>query len=135
MAVFSIFLEINTAKLLNYFIFLMMYYALVGLYMYSKHSVVYTIDDGELTMKSLFRPIKRLAYDDIVDLSIAQGILARRFKCGTIFVQTKNKGSVAIFGGGGGSAEALRDVKEPGSIVDEISSRLAPFSQIRAATK
>ena len=125
-AVFSIFLQVNASTIVRYFLFLGLCYALVGCYMYSKHAATYTIDDEGITLKGFWHGVRLIHYSDIVDLSIAQGMLARRFGCGTVFIDTKGgTGSVKIFGGG--SAEALRDVKEPASVVEEISSKLSRF--------
>lgn len=124
-ALFSIFLQVTPSNLMKYFLFLSLYYAFVGCYMYTKHATAYTIDDEGITVKGLLHRTRLVPYSDITDLSIAQGFLARRFRCGTVYVETKGKGSVRTLGGA--SAEALRDVRDPAAVIDEISSRLSLF--------
>jgi membrane protein YdbS with pleckstrin-like domain len=122
--VFSIFLQVTPSNVIGYCIFLCLYYAFVGLYMYSKHAMAYAIGDAGITFKRLWHAAKVVPFSDIVDLSIAQGLLARRFGCGTVFIDTKgDNGSVRTLGGG--RAEALRDVRNPALVVEEISSRLS----------
>lgn len=126
-AVFSAFLQIGTAKILDYLIFLAIFYALLAVYMFSKHSTVYLIDDSGIRTKSILRAPRYLHFDSISDVSVAQGYFAKRFDCGTVFIELRGKGgSVVMFGGG--SAEALRDVSEPAKVMEEIVARVSPFS-------
>jgi membrane protein YdbS with pleckstrin-like domain len=125
-SVFSLFLEITPATLSRYAEFLVLYYAFLAFYVVLKHSHVYTIGGDGITMKRTLRATKHLPYSEIGGVSVAQGILARRFRCGTVFLDLKGGGG-SVRSVGGGSAEALRDVKEPGRVADEIVARLSLF--------
>jgi membrane protein YdbS with pleckstrin-like domain len=123
-AVFSVFLQVNPSNVVKYLLFLGLYYAFIGCYMYLKHAAAYTIDEAGITLKGFLHGARLVPYSDIVNLSIAQGLLARRFGCGTVFIDTKGSaGSARTFEGS--SAEALRDVRNPTSVVEAISSRLS----------
>jgi hypothetical protein len=122
-ALFSIFLEVNASNIVNYLIFVLVSFLLVALYSLYKRSSNYKLGDEALIITRPLRASRRVRYADIADLSVSQGILARRFHCGTVFVIMKSgRGSYAV--AGGGFAEALRDVKEPAKVYDEIASRL-----------
>jgi membrane protein YdbS with pleckstrin-like domain len=123
---FSMFLQVNSSNLTRYFLFLVLYYASVAFYMYWKHAAAYTIGDEGITLKGFWGAPQLVPYSSITDISLAQGFLARRFRCGTVFVDVKeSKGSVVTLAGG--RAEALRDVSDPARIAKEISSRLSRF--------
>jgi membrane protein YdbS with pleckstrin-like domain len=125
--VFSIFLQVNISNLGNYFIFVAISLALVFGYMGIKRSTLYVINDRGISIAPLFRAEKTVPYVDIVDISISQGVLAKRFGCGTIFLQLgQKKGSyIAI---GRGMAEILKDVHNPAAIYDRITSSMNPYS-------
>lgn len=127
LAIFSIFLEITPGSLSRYAIFVGIWYALVGYYVLSKHSARYTINDDGILIEPFLRAAKRINYSEVVDLTIAQGFLARRFDCGTLFVSVKGRiGSATLFGGG--AAEALKDVRKPKFVADQIMARVSPYS-------
>lgn len=127
LAVISVFLEITPGNLSRYAIFIGIWYAFVGYYVASKRSARYTIDEEGILIEPFLRAAKRIRYSEVVDLSISQGLLAKRFDCGTLFVSVKGRrASATLFGGG--AAEALRDVRRPGSVADEIMSRVSPYS-------
>jgi hypothetical protein len=61
-------------------------------------------------------------YADVADVTVSQGFLARRFGCGTVFLNLKHlRGHVKTIGG---SAEALRDVPDPYRISSDIQGRI-----------
>jgi len=125
--IFSLFLEVNISNLVNYFIFVVISLALVIGYMGVKRSTRYVIGDKGLLISPFFRAEKTVLYSDIVGMTIAQGILARRFRCGTIFLQISEKrGSYAFIGQGMG--EALKDINNPIAIYDRITSAMSPYS-------
>jgi len=114
---------VNASNIVNYLIFVLVSFILVALYSLYKRASHYKLEDEALVIARPLRALKKVRYVDIADLSVSQGILARRFHCGTVFVIMKNgRGSYAV--AGGGFAEALRDVKEPTKVYDEIASRL-----------
>jgi membrane protein YdbS with pleckstrin-like domain len=126
--VFSLFLEVNPSNIVNYFIFLAISIGLVLAYMGAKRSVKYTISATTLSIAALFRAEKIIPYTEIEGLTVSQGILAKRFHCGSIYIQLggARKGSFISFTGG--MAESLRDVKNPSEIYDRIASALNPNS-------
>ena len=124
--IFSIFLEVNVSNLTNYLIFVTISIILVLGYMGIKHSSRYVIGVGGISISPFFRAQKTIPYSEIVEMSIAQGFLAKRFSCGTIFLQLgSRRGSYISFGGG--AAEVLRDVDDPKAVYDRISSNLSPY--------
>jgi len=126
--VFSLFLQVNSSNLVNYFIFVLISIALVFCYMGAKWSAKYTIGETALSIAPLFRAQKIIPYMEIEGLTVSQGILAKRFHCGSIYVQLvgKRKGSYVSFTGG--MAETLRDVKNPAEIYERIASAMNPNS-------
>jgi len=122
-ALFSIFLQVTPSKLLNFAIFLAISLLIVAVYASLKRTNEYVLTDESITMRSFLRAEKVIKYSDISDLSIAQGILAKKFHCGTIFINVRTK-SATYIAFGGGMAEALRDVKNPSEVFATISSHL-----------
>jgi hypothetical protein len=125
--VFSLFLEVNPANLENYFIFLAISISLVLCYMGSKWSARYVVGAGGVTIYALLRAEKNIAYSEIEGLTISQGMLAKRFNCGSIYLQlgARRKGSYISLTGT--TAETLRDVKNPNEVYARIVSSMNPF--------
>jgi len=124
--VFSLFLEVTPAKLLNFLIFIAISMVFVLAYACVKKTNEYVLTEKNITLRSLLHGEKVINYSDITGLSISQGILAKRFGCGTIFIDVRTKpGAYAVVGGG--MAEALRDVKDPSEIFETISTRLERY--------
>ena len=70
---------------------------------------------------------KRIPYLDIVGLSISQGVLAKRFKCGSVFLVLKNgRGNTRIMGGG--TAEKLEDVRDSDALRKSVADRTSLFT-------
>lgn len=124
--VFSIFLEITPANFVHYLIFLAISIGLLLILIAVKYATKIEISDDGLTVKRLFRAVDSVRYQDILDISVSQGFLAKRFDCGTVFMLLKSgSGSVHVMGGGVG--EQLEDIPKPNYIRDLLSSRLSPF--------
>jgi hypothetical protein len=126
-AVFSLFLELNPSNLLNYFIFLAISISLVLVYMGTKWSARYLISSGGVTIYALLHAEKNIAFSDIEGLTVSQGILAKRFHCGSIYLQLRagRKGSYMSLSGT--TAETLKDVKNPQEVYERIVSSMNPF--------
>lgn len=124
-AVFSLFLEI-ASNFLNYLIFLALSFAMVGFYMLIKHGSKFMIGEDNIEIKRIFGKSNTVSYQDIYDISLAQGILAKRFGCGSVYmILKKGRGGVNLMGGG--TAEKLEDVPDPNHVFELISSKLSPF--------
>ena len=125
-AVFSLFLEIQSHPL-SYLLFLAATYFFIGLYMLSKESTIYKMDESGITIKSPLRAVVQVPYENVRELSIAQGILARRFGCGTLYVELK-KGKGSHTSSTGRGVYALKDIPHPQDISREIADRIGPFA-------
>jgi uncharacterized membrane protein YdbT with pleckstrin-like domain len=126
--VFSIFLEVTPANLVHYMTFLAISLGLLLVLVGIKYATRIEISEDGLTVKRLFRAVDSVRYQDILDISVSQGLLARRFDCGTVFVLLKSgSGSVRLMGGG--VAEQLEDIPKPNYICDLLSSKLSPFAE------
>jgi uncharacterized membrane protein YdbT with pleckstrin-like domain len=127
-AAFSLFLEIGPSNLVNYGIFLLVSVAAILAYMGQKRSSTFLVGEDGLVIKSPLRATRIVDYADITDISLSQGLLAKRFKCGTIFifVKARRNGCTEL---GGSAVEALRDVAEPNRIYDQIVSKLSLYSR------
>ena len=125
--VFSLFLEVNPANLLNYFIFLAISISLVLCYMGAKWSARYVLGAGGVTICALLRAEKNIAYSEIEGLTISQGILAKRFNCGSVYLQLSARRKGSYISLTGTTAETLRDVKNPHAVYERIVSSMNPF--------
>lgn len=126
-AAFSVFLQLSWANLVHYLIFLGICLAFLLVLVLMKRGSKFEIGEETITVRRFLRATESFRYQDILDMSISQGILARRFHCGTVFLLLKSgRGGVKVFGGG--SAEALEDVPDPQHVFDLIASRLSPFT-------
>lgn len=125
-AAFSLFLNISS-NLLNYLIFLGLAFGLLGLFMLYKWESRFLIGEDNVVIKRALGKERTISYRQIMDMSVAQGILARRFNCGSLFVILKEgRGGVNMMGGG--SAERMEDIPDPNYIYELISSRLGPYT-------
>jgi membrane protein YdbS with pleckstrin-like domain len=126
--VFSLFLEVNLSNLGNYLIFLFISIVLVLCYMGAKWSTRYAIGSTGVSIKALLRAGKDIPYSEIEGLSISQGFLAKRFHCGSVYIQLRGgaKGSFVSFAGG--MAETFRDIKNPNEVYDRIALAMNPNS-------
>jgi hypothetical protein len=123
LAVFSLFLQVNAQTLVDFISFVALYYVFLGAYVFQKKSNTYILGQNGLEMRSLFRAPRSVSYSDIESLAISQGILAKRFNCGTVYLNLTHKGGkIKVLGGG--SAEAIRDVPNPKSLSEEIEGKI-----------
>jgi membrane protein YdbS with pleckstrin-like domain len=125
--VFSLFLEVNLSNLVNYLIFVMISLSLVLFYMGAKWSTRYVVGASDLTIIPLLRAEKTIPYSEIEGISISQGILAKRFHCGSLYVHLGQRKKGSYISLAGGMAETLRDVKNPNEIYEKITSAMNPF--------
>jgi membrane protein YdbS with pleckstrin-like domain len=125
---FSLFLQINPSNLFNYLLFLLISITLVFCYMGAKWSARYIIGENGVSISPLLRAERIIPYTEIEGLSVGQGFLAKRFQCGSIYIQLGpgRKGSHISFGGG--MADTLRDVKRPEEVYERIASAMNPNS-------
>lgn len=112
-AIFSIFLKINSHTIFDYLIFLAIAYFSIFLYILWKRSYTYEIMDDKIVIKS---PLKQkiIKYSEISDEFISSGFLAKRFNCGSIYL-ILNKNTVSI----------IKDVENPEKIEDEIRMHMS----------
>jgi hypothetical protein len=125
-AVFSVFLEISPSNFFGYLQFLGLWFVMVSIYAFYKHSSSYSLsEEGIIISRPLKAPVT-LKYTSVAGITVTQGFLAKRFGCGSLILSLKEgKGSVKFMVGG--MAEMLKDVKDPQWMNEEISSRLSPF--------
>lgn len=126
--IFSLFLEVNPSNLLNYLIFLVISILLVLCYMGAKWSTRYVLGPTGIFVNPLMRAEKFIPYSDIEGLTISQGLLARRFHCGSVYIQLSGKRRGSYMSLMGGMAETLRDVKDPAAIYGRIAEAMNPNS-------
>jgi uncharacterized membrane protein YdbT with pleckstrin-like domain len=129
LAVFSLFLEVNPSNFANYLIFLGIAYATLFAYMLFKRSAVYGVDNNGVSVKRPFGKDIDVPYENVQGLSYAQGVLAKRFGCGTVYIELK-KGKGTHRALGGGEVLALRDVPRPVEVYNEISNMVGPFAPV-----
>jgi hypothetical protein len=127
LGVFSLFLQI-ASNVVNYLIFVALAMSLLGLFMLYKSGSKFLIGEENIVIKRPLGKSRTIEYNKIIDMSVAQGILAKKFDCGSLFLIMKEvRGGVNMMGGG--NAERLEDIPKPNYIYDLISSRLGPFSR------
>ena len=127
LALFTPFLSLSWAHLPDYLLFVGVYYLSVGLYMLHKESTAHWIGDDGIHVKRLWQREIVVPYDNIRDLGHSQGMLARRFDCGTIYVELRQgKGTHRSMTGV--SVVQLRDLPDPFGLMDEIAEKLGPFA-------
>lgn len=127
LAVFSLFLEVSPSNFANYLVFLGISYVILLVYMLFKRSSVYRIDDAGISVERPLRKEIRVSYEDVQGLSYSQGMLAKRFGCGTVYVELK-RGRGTHRAMGGGEALGLRDVPRPVEVCNEISDMVGPMA-------
>ncbi|MDG6985246.1 MAG: PH domain-containing protein [Nitrososphaerota archaeon] len=121
------FLQINPSTYLKFVIFLGLAYGVIGVYMLFKDSTVYALGESGITIRRPLRKEEFIAYTNIQELSIAQGTLAKRFKCGSIYVALK-KGKGTHTSSLGQGVFVLKDVPNPAEVYAEISESTSPFA-------
>jgi len=88
--IFSIFLELNSKNILNYFIFLGVVYAISSLYILFKMSYRVEVYDDHVFIKNFFAS-HTIKYQNITDFFITEGYLQRKFGLHSIYIITKTK--------------------------------------------
>ena len=88
--IFSLFLELNTKNILNYFIFLGVVYAISFLYILFKMSYKVEVYDDHVFIKNFFAS-HTIKYQNITDFFITEGYLQRKFDLHSIYIITKTK--------------------------------------------
>ena len=127
LAVFSLFLEVGPSNFVSYLVFLAASYAILLVYMVYKRSAVYRIDSNGISVKRPFSRDIEVLYENVQGLSYAQGMLAKRFGCGTVYIELKRgKGTHRTLGGG--PVLGLRDVPRPVEVYNKISDMVGPFA-------
>lgn len=126
MAALSLLLQINPSTYLNYVIFLGLSYSLIGAYMFNKGWTTYTIGDSGILVKRLYGGQISVAYDNIQGLGLSQGMLARRFGCGTVYIELK-KGRGTHRSPGGYGVVTLKDIHDPHGVYEGLEDRMSPF--------
>ena len=125
-AVFSLFLNVGPSNFSNYLIFLAISFGLLIAFAAIKQMARYELREEELTIKRIRGGTTTIDYRNIIDISVAQGILAKKFNCGSVYIMLNSgRGSVRVLGGG--AAEQLDDVPDPQRVCDFISSRIGQF--------
>lgn len=124
--VFSLFLNI-ASNLVHYLIFLGLSLGVLSLFMLFKRQSTFKIGDENIVVNRPFGRPNSFGYENIYDISVAQGILAKRMNCGSVYIILKQgRGGARIMGGG--FAERFEDIPNPQYISELISSKLGPFS-------
>jgi len=127
LVVFSLFLEVNASNFVNYLIFLAISYAILSVYMLYKRSAVYRVGEDGVSVKRPFSVEIKVPYENIQGLSYGQGMLAKRFGCGTVYIELKRgKGTHRTLGGA--PILGLRDVSRPVEVYNAISNMVGPFA-------
>ncbi|MDG7011387.1 MAG: PH domain-containing protein [Nitrososphaerota archaeon] len=127
MAILTPFLELSWAHIPNYLLFLGAYYLFVGVYMLNKEGTEYRVGESGISIKRLWRKELTVTYGNIQGLGFSQGMLARRFKCGTVYIELKQgKGTHKSLAGV--SVMQLRDLPDPTELMSQISDSLGPYA-------
>ncbi|MCI2414145.1 MAG: PH domain-containing protein [Candidatus Aramenus sp.] len=108
LVVFSLFLEIKA--LLNYVIFVLVWYALLGLIILWQTSRLYCFDGGELEIRS-FISTKRVRLENLREAFISQGPIAKRLGVGSVYIIIET-----------GKVIAIMDVKDPEKVLEKVNS-------------
>jgi hypothetical protein len=126
MAVLTPFLTLNWSTLPSYILFLGVYYLMVGLYMLNKEATVYRFESSGIHVSRPWREETVIQYDNILGIGVGQGMLARRFHCGTLYVELKKgKGTHRSVAGVG--VVPLKDIPDPERVYKEISDATGVF--------
>jgi len=122
-AIFSAVLDVNVSNFAHYLEFLAVSVSLVLAYVVVKRADTYIVQPESLVIKSFLAPRETIRYENIADLYISQGFLARRFRCGTVYILIKRTDSSNTFSKRI-KVYTLKDVRDPQGVYELISSRL-----------
>jgi hypothetical protein len=109
--IFSIFL--NVSEIENFIAFLLISFSLLLSYSSLKYLNYYEIEETYIVVHNLLST-KRIEYSEIEDGFLSQGLLARKFNCGSIYIVLK----------GGKGVKILKDIPEPEKIEEVIKQRI-----------
>lgn len=115
LAVFSLFLEINEKKIIDYLIFVLLWYILLSFYIYWKMLYKYEITDDRLVVKNPLRTF-RSPYSEIIQCFYNQGFLQKKFGLYTVYIISR-RGNVLI-----------KDITNGMEIVQQINEKMNVFS-------
>ena len=111
LAIFSLFLEIDEKKLIDYLIFVLLWYILLYFYIAWKKSYRYELREDVLIIRNPLRTF-RSPYSDIMQCFCNEGLLQKRFGLSTVYIISR-KGNVLI-----------KDVLNGPQIVKEIEDKV-----------
>ncbi len=109
--VFSAVLEINAKNIVDYLIFVVLWFAMTVVYEFYKYTSTHLLTDEGVQMKTIFKT-RLVYYFNIRDAFIVEGFLQRRFGLSSVYVVTP-KGAIGI-----------RDVKDGRILLNEIEARM-----------
>ncbi|MGC9153102.1 MAG: PH domain-containing protein [Vulcanisaeta sp.] len=112
LAVITPFLEITPSRIINYAIFVVIWYVLLIIYILWKRYHEYCIHEGNIIIKNPLST-KKINKSQISDCFISQGFLARRFNCGSIYVITTQR-----------KVYMLRDIPRPDDYYNIVCKEL-----------
>lgn len=95
LVIFSLFLDIVPSKIINYVIFVILWYILLGAYILWKRTHKYCINENHIIIRELIK-VRSIKTSEIIDCFISQGILAKRFNCGSIYLVLKGNRVIII---------------------------------------
>ncbi|MCL5665816.1 MAG: hypothetical protein M1315_03145 [Candidatus Thermoplasmatota archaeon] len=113
--VFSAFLEISSKTLLNYFIFLAVFYAMLLFYIQYKRTTRFILLNDSMEIRTYFGK-KAIKYSNIVKVFSNSGMLQRKFGLFSIYVIAKGRNYL------------LRDLPENSSFLSDLARNLKPYS-------
>ncbi|MBP1357388.1 MAG: PH domain-containing protein [Sulfolobus sp.] len=105
--IFSSVLEISPQKIINYLIFVGVWYLTLLAYILWKRSYIYCIDSDNIHIKGILTE-RYIRYSDISEAFVSQGFLAKRFKCGSVYLITPRR------------VEIIKDIQDPEKVYQEI---------------
>ncbi|MEM3939732.1 MAG: PH domain-containing protein [Saccharolobus sp.] len=106
--IFSLFLEIT--NIINYLIFVAIWYTILFFLVLWFKSYTYCVIKNEIIINSLFSK-KRIELHNLKDAFISQGPIAKRLKCGSIYIIPEN-GKIAV----------LVDIENPQIFLEKIQN-------------
>jgi len=104
---------LNVSKIENFIEFLLISFSLLLSYSSLKYLNYYEIGETYIVVHNLLST-ERIEYSEIEDEFLSQGLLARKFNCGSIYTVLK----------GGKGVEILKDIPEPEKIEEVIKQRI-----------
>ncbi|BBG23441.1 hypothetical protein IC006_0725 [Sulfuracidifex tepidarius] len=105
--IFSLFMKIDSSNILNYLIFLAGWYVFLLLYMTWKRAYSYQLHENEIVFKTPTKTFK-VNVREIRDVFVSQGLIARKFKCGSVYVVLN------------GDVKRLWDINFPEDVAERI---------------